>query len=191
MSRVLLLNADHTPIKTLSWQRAVMLLVCERVVLVASTGDAVVRSEHLELPWPSVVALKQWVAVRQVPALTGRNVHARDDFACCYCSATAAELGHLHPSARLTLDHVVPRSRARHGFVDVPWSEVPVPVNSWLNLVTACGPCNARKGARTPDEARMILRRLPYKPTRRDLIGPDLGRHAPPEWAPWIPARAA
>jgi hypothetical protein len=48
------------------------------------------------------------------------------------------------------LDHVVPRHRGgRH---------------TWDNLVSACRTCNHRKGGRTPEEARMLLRRQPCEP---------------------------
>jgi 5-methylcytosine-specific restriction endonuclease McrA len=50
----------------------------------------------------------------------------------------------------LTLDHVMPR---RLGGRD-----------TWENLVAACRPCNQRKGGRTPEEARMPLRRRPFEP---------------------------
>jgi 5-methylcytosine-specific restriction endonuclease McrA len=36
--------------------------------------------------------------------------------------------------------------------------------HSWDNLVSACRGCNHRKGGRTPDEARMLLRRQPSEP---------------------------
>ena len=43
------------------------------------------------------------------------------------------------PSGEMTLDHVVPRSRAGE--------------TAWENLVACCHPCNNRKGSRTPEEA--------------------------------------
>ena len=46
---------------------------------------------------------------------------------------------------RLTLDHVVPRSRGGDSV--------------WENVVTACAPCNLRKGDRLPEEASMTMRR--------------------------------
>ncbi|HRK53333.1 MAG TPA: HNH endonuclease [Cyclobacteriaceae bacterium] len=37
--------------------------------------------------------------------------------------------------------------------------------HSWLNLVTACKRCNAKKGDHTPQEADMYPRHRPYRPT--------------------------
>ena len=51
------------------------------------------------------------------------------------------------PAGELTLDHVIPRSRAGE--------------SAWENLVACCHPCNNRKGSRTPEEAGMKLARQP------------------------------
>src|SRR4029079_17832416 len=53
-------------------------------------------------------------------------------------------------SGRLTLDHVVPRSRGGDSV--------------WENVVTSCAPCNMRKGNRLPDEIQMTLRKPPRAP---------------------------
>src|ERR1035438_6957524 len=53
------------------------------------------------------------------------------------------------PSAELTLDHVIPRSRAGE--------------SAWENLVACCHSCNNRKGSRTPEEAGMKLARQPRR----------------------------
>jgi len=55
----------------------------------------------------------------------------------------------------LTVDHVVPKSRGG--------------VSSWTNCVMACLECNKRKSNRTPEEARMKLRKVPKKPSWRAL----------------------
>lgn len=54
-------------------------------------------------------------------------IFARDGHRCVYCGAE-------FPVAQLTVDHVQPRARGGDG--------------SGGNLVTACGPCNVRKGHR-------------------------------------------
>jgi 5-methylcytosine-specific restriction endonuclease McrA len=58
-----------------------------------------------------------------------------------YCGTT---------SGRLTLDHVVPRSRGGESV--------------WDNVVTSCAPCNMRKGNRLPHEVEMNLRKPPRAP---------------------------
>jgi 5-methylcytosine-specific restriction endonuclease McrA len=49
----------------------------------------------------------------------------------------------------LTLDHIIPQSRRGE--------------DSWENLATSCGPCNVKKGNKTPEEAGMPL----LKPVKR------------------------
>ncbi len=40
-----------------------------------------------------------------------------------------------------------------------------------MNCITACRPCNGRKGSRLPEEARMSLLYLPYVPSlHEDMI---------------------
>ena len=85
----------------------------------------------------------------QVPPLNNRELFQRDRFLCAYC-------GTLVHGAKLTRDPVVPFSR---GGRDV-----------WMNVVTACRPCNERKSDRTPDQAHMELRYLPYVPNRAEYL---------------------
>jgi 5-methylcytosine-specific restriction endonuclease McrA len=58
--------------------------------------------------------------------LRREQIFARDDYQCVYC-------GERFEPAALTVDHVQPRMRGGD--------------RSGGNLVTACGACNARKGA--------------------------------------------
>ena len=76
----------------------------------------------------------------QTRALSRKNILMRDRYTCQYCHRTL-------PSGELTLDHVIPRSRAGE--------------SAWENLVACCHPCNNRKGSRTPEEAGMKLARQP------------------------------
>src|SRR5216684_4152280 len=73
--------------------------------------------------------------------ISRRALFARDSWRCVYCGSTAG---------RLTLDHVIPRSRGGESV--------------WENVVTACAPCNHHKGNRTLEEARMELVHPPKAP---------------------------
>jgi 5-methylcytosine-specific restriction endonuclease McrA len=74
--------------------------------------------------------------------ISRRVLFARDDWQCVYCGSE---------STRLTLDHVVPRSRGGSSV--------------WENVVTSCAPCNHRKGDRLLEETNMKLRKTPKPPT--------------------------
>jgi 5-methylcytosine-specific restriction endonuclease McrA len=69
------------------------------------------------------------------------RIFKRDGHECVYCGS----------KKDLTLDHVIPKSRGGG--------------NTWTNLVTSCFKCNVRKSNRTPDEAKMVMRSIPYVPT--------------------------
>ena len=56
----------------------------------------------------------------------------------------------------------------------------------WENVVTACGPCNLRKGDRLLEETHMHLPRLPRAPAPVLFI--SLGLHRVPDtWIRYLP----
>jgi len=89
-------------------------------------------------------------AWRQHPGLSNTKLFARDRHVCAYCG------GRFHTDD-LTREHIVPTSRGGN--------------DSWMNCITACRPCNGRKGNRLPEEARMHPMYLPYVPSlHEDMI---------------------
>jgi 5-methylcytosine-specific restriction endonuclease McrA len=156
----LVLNADYRPLSyyPLSlwpWQEVVKAVFLDRVDII-STYDQVVHSPSFEMRLPSVVSLKSYVPQTRLPAFTRFNLFLRDAFACQYCGA----------SEDLTFDHLIPRSRGGR--------------TTWDNIVTACAPCNLRKGGRTPREAEMHPRHTPERPSMRQLH--ERGRRFPPHF---------
>ena len=162
MHRVLVLNATYEPLNTVSMPRAVALLLSDKAEIVEA-AEAHLRSQHIMLPLPLVIRLVTYVRIpRMLPlGVTRRGVLRRDNFMCQYC-------GRMHPSAELTLDHVLPRSRGGK--------------NTWENVVAACKPCNHRKGNRTPAEAHMRLPRQPFRPRYLALVVLDV----PPAWQKYL-----
>lgn len=159
----LVLNADfrplsYYPLSVWSWQDAVKAVCLDRVNIV-SLYDHVVRSPSFEMRLPSVISLKEYIAMARRPAFTRFNVFLRDRFTCQYC-------GGAFPSHDLTFDHVVPRSRNGR--------------TTWENVVTACSTCNLRKGNRLPNESGMFPRRPPSQPTTHVLR--EHGRAFPPNF---------
>ena len=166
MQRVLVLNASYEPLNTISVPRAVALLLADKAELVEAAG-AVLRSQHLVLPLPLVIRLRLYVRIphRFQLGVSRRNVLLRDLFTCQYC-------GRELPASELTLDHVLPRCRGG--------------ATTWENVVAACKRCNHHKGNRTPDEARMALRRTPYRPRYLALAVVTGTLHVPPAWQPYL-----
>ena len=165
----LVLNADYTPLSyyPLSlwpWQTAIKAVFLERVDIIASY-EREVHSPSWTMPIPSVIALRQYVKPSEFPAFTRFNVFLRDRFTCQYC-------GSPH---NLTFDHVIPRRLGGR--------------TSWENILTACAPCNMRKGGRTPEQAHMQPSLKPIRPTSWQLQ--ERGRAFPPNylhetWRDWL-----
>jgi len=125
----------------------------QKAEMVTDTKDEFFRTVSSTYKVPSVIRLRNYVSMPYKGVmLTRQNIFRRDSHQCQYCGS----------NNDLTLDHVVPRSR-KGG-------------STWDNLVTACKPCNTRKGNRVPEEAGMRLEARPYKPSflmfLRDFSGP-------------------
>lgn len=149
MVHCVLLNADYSYLNVIDWKRA-MCLVAKGKVQVLRHSDRVVRcAEGLVLKIPAVLKLIKLIRIvyrNRVP-FTRRNMFARDGFKCAYCGASGQ---------RLTIDHIIPRSRG--GSTD------------FENCVSCCPRCNARKGNRTPTEAGMFLRARAFQPTISEFL---------------------
>lgn len=150
MVSTLLLNATFEPMKVISWQRAIVLLVLGKAEMVEAY-DEVVRGRNHELQLPSVVRLRRYARQDRRVKFSRTNVYRRDGFACQYCGAQPGV-------GLLTLDHVLPRAQGGR--------------TEWTNIVTACTACNAAKADRTPTQARMALKRPPVKPAHMSAVAP-------------------
>ena len=159
----LVLNADfrplsYFPLSLWSWQDAIKAVFLERVNVV-SEYEREVHSPTWRMRLPSVISLKEYVPQNRRPAFTRFNVFLRDSFTCQYC-------GSGFPAEHLTFDHVVPRAKGGR--------------TSWQNVVTACSPCNLRKGHRLPHRAGMHPLRAPGQPSTYELQ--ENGRAFPPNY---------
>jgi 5-methylcytosine-specific restriction endonuclease McrA len=192
VNNVLQLNADYTPMRVIRWERAIELLLDEKLVPVAAYAGRFVRSASLVFPWPAVVALRRYSQVRGKVRFSSRSVQARDNFVCAYCGARPQLADGRPDRVQLTMDHVIPRAQAREGKVYLPWSRKWVNVTCWENAATACRACNSRKADRTPAQAGMLLRIYPRVPTQQDALRMSLSRlqQIPEAWVEWLPASA-
>jgi len=151
----LTLNASYEPLTVLPVRRALRLVLDRKAEILEVDEGRVYRSESTELPCPVVIRLVRFVHVprkfrRQV---TNTFLFARDGYTCQYCGRHRTE---LRGRQFLTRDHVVPISRGGG--------------NTWQNVVTACSPCNNRKGSRLPEEAGLHLDRVPHEPNYVELV---------------------
>ena len=150
--RVLLLNQTYEPLGTVSVARAVIMSIKGTVTVEELYGDRVLHSARTEFPVPSVIRRRSYINVRQRREASGMRrtrIYMRDKFRCQYC-------GEKKAASELTLDHILPRSRGGD--------------NSPVNIVTACVPCNNRKGSRLADEAGMFPSHSPHEPNYVELV---------------------
>jgi 5-methylcytosine-specific restriction endonuclease McrA len=137
---VLVLNASYEPINICAARRA-LVLVLKGIASAEEESANAVHSSRRNMKVPSVIRLLEYRRIpHQTRALSRKNILMRDRYTCQYCLKVL-------PTGELTLDHVIPRSRAGE--------------SAWENLVACCHSCNNRKGNRTPEEAGMRLIRQP------------------------------
>ena len=165
-SRTLLLNGSYEPLPTQGWQRAIALVLTQKVDLIEAYTHRV-HSPSESWPAPAVIRLRQYLHLGWLPVPFSRqNVFSRDGHQCQYCLD-------VFRTADLTLDHVIPRAQGGP--------------RSWDNVVASCVPCNRRKRDRTPREAGLSLPRPPKEPRWAQLVRGDLiPEDRPEEWEPWL-----
>lgn len=143
MERCIVLNGDYTFLNTISWKRAVCLVIAGKSEVLKYSGRVLRSVSGVVMNVPLVIRLIKVIRAiykSHVP-FSKRNVMVRDGYECSYCGTRE----------ELTIDHIVPTSRGGK--------------TCFENCTTACKPCNNTKGDRTPNEAKMFLRKQPHAPT--------------------------
>ncbi|MBU0579856.1 MAG: HNH endonuclease [Candidatus Margulisbacteria bacterium] len=153
--QVLVLNSTYLPLNICSWKRGLILVLKNKATIV-ETSKRIINHKYII---PSVVKLNRYIPLPfQEVVLTRKNVYLRDNYECQYCGK----------KNNLTIDHVIPRSR---GGKDV-----------WTNVVVACTRCNNEKGRRTPQEAGLNLKNIPYKPPSSLYLEMTTNKDIPHNW---------
>ena len=163
MQQVLVLNASYEPLNVCSVRRAHVLVYKGKAEVVEEL-DTPLRSATDTYPWPHVIRLMTYIRVPRAVQrkISRRALFARDGWRCVYCGTT---------TGRLTLDHVVPRSRGGESV--------------WENVVTSCATCNHKKGNRTLEESGLQLQMKPKPPTPVLFIKIAAPR-IPETWQPYL-----
>jgi 5-methylcytosine-specific restriction endonuclease McrA len=143
MERTLLLDQGYLPITIIPWTRAISMLWIGKVEVVEEY-EREVHSPSFAMRLPAVVRLiKRIRRGKRKIKFSRHNIYLRDGGKCQYCSTSVA-------LADSTFDHVTPRSKGGK--------------THWENIVIACQKCNLKKANRTPQQARMQLRKQPRQP---------------------------
>lgn len=130
---VLVINASYEPVAICTGKRALTLWAKGRAAILETYPHPFYKDMLL----PSVIRLLTYRHVpRKKHTVSRRNLLLRDRNTCQYCLERPGP-------AKLTLDHVYPKSRGGP--------------STWENLVACCLKCNNVKADRTPEEAGFKL----------------------------------
>jgi 5-methylcytosine-specific restriction endonuclease McrA len=166
---VLVLNQNYEPLNICNVRRAILLVFDGKAeVLEASTST--IHSATCEFEAPSVIRMVYHInRPRPRVKLTRKEVFIRDGYTCQYCGRKGHDL---------TIDHVIPRHRGGP--------------HTWDNLVSACKPCNHRKGGKLLKDSRMTLRTQPREPRagRYYTIERRIEGNMTQEWLKFLPGLA-
>lgn len=154
--KILQVDASGMPQKWISVKDAVSYYATDAVILELGNPVATFRGGYnritesqSKITTNSIIAIKGRVFRTKnaeiIPKLTNESLFERDRYVCGYC-------GECFHSKVLTRDHILPVCQNGE--------------DKWMNVVTACQPCNNAKGGKTLDQARMSLLYVPYIPNR-------------------------
>lgn len=153
MRNVLMLTEEGFPAGWISPERAISYHAAEKVAWELGSPKFVFRGGERNgrqsvLKSAAVIAVKgtagPYKRYASTTIFSNKQLFARDNWTCCYCNNQFA-------SSNLTRDHVIPTSRGGR--------------DTWKNVVSACMPCNRRKGNRLLHRTDMEMHYQPYEPS--------------------------
>ena len=165
--RTLILDVTGQPVEVVDWQKAILLVLTNKAVVVDEYDNVLVRSASEAYKLPSILRLMSKSKKEKKVNFHRRAIFYRDNFCCGYC-------GDKFKTSHLTLDHVLPVCQGGE--------------KVWNNIVSACSQCNRKKGGRTPEQAGMKLKLQPHEPRWNPSMFIQLRQADPLEkWQDWIP----
>lgn len=181
----LVLNSDYSPLSIISWKRALVWAIKYEdnpkygiEIIDFYKDDFILGTNNKKYPIPSIARTKRFFKINnQQMTFSRKNIYIRDNYTCQYCLKS-------YENKYLTYDHVIPKSK---------WNYNNGSPTSWTNIVTACVDCNRIKGNRTPQQANMLLKKLPQKPVKNSKYLPvsvllsKIKENMPEEWKFYLP----
>lgn len=159
MHKILRLNSAGHPIDWINYQTAARLYYLNHIICECGSSSIRLRGGYNRLKrHRSFLNLNSIVSTNNInkldysaftPPLVNTTLFKRDGHQCLYC-------GNIFSHNQLSRDHIIPLSKGGN--------------DTWTNVVTSCKRCNNSKGARTPEDARMLLLAIPFTPSRVEYI---------------------
>ena len=163
--RTLVLDSTYFPVRIVNWQKAMILLFTGRAEMVTDYPDRKIMGVSNSFSLPKILRLYNRHKSDKKVRFSRHNVFWRDSFQCQYCSKR-------YKASTLTIDHVLPQSRGGK--------------TTWENVVSACSPCNTKKGNKLPHEANMKLLVKPSESKWSPQVCLRLKKDDPQEWYQWF-----
>ena len=157
---ILALNAGGEVLSWITYQESAFYAAKDKILwssgeyeVTLHGGTNAITGKQSTLTIDTIIALDNKTSPsryrRPSPALTNRELFARDRNLCAYCVTVYT---HKH----LTRDHIVPRSK---GGPDI-----------WENVVTSCKNCNQKKDDMSLTQAGLTLSYVPYEPSYNEAF---------------------
>lgn len=137
----------------------------EKAQVIEYYDDMWVNSATKKHQVPSVIRVNMIYNENKFAKFGRENVYIRDNYTCQYCGAFGSEV-------ELTFDHVYPKVKGGQ--------------TTWMNIVTACGPCNRKKGCMTLKQCRMELKQTPFIPKWTPRSSLRIKKSDPEAWQNYI-----
>lgn len=163
--RVLKLDASFHPVEIIPWEKAFYLICKDKARVIEWYDEKFVHSAFAKHQVPCVITVDMMYDKNKYAKFSRENVFIRDNYTCQYC-------GEFGPELELTFDHVTPRAKGGG--------------THWMNIATACGPCNRRKGCKSLSECDMDLINLPSIPNWTPSTALRIKNNDPEQWQKYI-----
>lgn len=128
--------------------KAAKLAMKENVLVADDTEYVEIRSinNSIIIPLNMMFVVQKSPKFQHLDRVSRFMLYKRDGGRCSYCEKEISQ-------KEATIDHVIPKSQGGS--------------TSWENVVLCCKKCNCIKDNRTPEEAGMKLKVVPYNPKRK------------------------
>lgn len=150
--RTLVLNADFTPLFDLPNLRTIPATNAIVGILKGNFNqvccyDRPVLCSSVNMYWPSVISLKEYININSKIGLNKLTLYYRDGGICMYC-------GKQLTINDVTKDHVIPTCSGG--------------INGWENIVCSCYDCNNQKGCDVSSKWQLLKK--PFIPSSWDIV---------------------
>lgn len=166
-SKTLILNRAYYPINVINWKKAIELSLDSKNN-VLKYYDEYISTVSTKFQLPAVIVITDYIGINTTLNYSKYRVFIRDGHICSYC-------GERFKKSELTIDHVIPKSKGG--------------TTGWKNCVTSCNKCNSKKGDKTPSEAGMELKIVPFAPKYDYNYFLNWNGVVPKEWEELLPEK--